>query len=55
MLCIKNLLSPPEPSYICNFLEEGTLMSVDYGNIFFGILRDTMRRLENGFGQLSNN
>ena len=28
-------------------------MSMDYGTIFFGIFRDTIGRLVNGFGQLS--
>ena len=54
IFCKENSLSPPEPSHNCDFLEVGTLMLVDYGNIFLGIFHDTLGRLENGFGKLSD-
>ena len=50
----KNSLSPPAPSYIRDFLPEGPLLLADYGNIFFGIFRDTIGRRGSGFIQLSD-
>ena len=44
ILYFKNSPSPPEPSYIRDFLSKGPSMLVDYGNSFFGILRDTIGR-----------
>ena len=34
ILCLENSLFPPEPSHNRDFLEEGTLIFVDYGNSF---------------------